>query len=105
MSKNRSKRLRKKLRLGEFQELGFEIIFSLNENIDNSVIHEFFHEFLTEAIEKNGLLFGGSSQGGFVTLDKRGSTSEQNRALVKNWLASQPILTNVIIGELVNAWY
>ena len=65
-------------------------------------------EFLAEAIGDNSLKFsggfGGDDSGGFATLDKRGGTAEDHRALVRSWLAAHPRVTNIQIGELVDAW-
>jgi hypothetical protein len=107
MSKNRSKRLRKKLNTGEFQELGFEISFSLPANLDSETQGRFFDQFLAGAIESNGLLFGGGfskDSEGFATLAKRGSATEEHRVRVRSWLAANPLVADVQIGELVNAW-
>ena len=107
MPKNRSKRLRKKLHVGEFQEFGFAISFLLPENLDKEKLDDFSDQFIGEAIEKNNLQFGGGlgkDSFGFVTLDRRGSATEEHRALVGSWLASQPIVTQIQIGELVDAW-
>lgn len=107
-TKSRSRRLRKKLHVGEFQEFGFSISFSLLENLESKALDDFVDEFLAEAIENNSLKFGGgfggNDSGGFATLNKRGGTTEDHRALVRNWLAAHPHVTNMQIGELVDAW-
>jgi uncharacterized protein YggL (DUF469 family) len=112
MSKNRSKRLRKKLHVGEFQEFGFLISFALPETVAYEIQNGFFDQFIAEAIEDNGLCFGGGiggkESGGFVTALKRqgrGGITEEHRALVKGWLAVQPLVTDIQIGELVDAWW
>jgi uncharacterized protein YggL (DUF469 family) len=107
MSKSRSRRLRKKLLLNEFQEFGFEILFSLSENLDSEKLNDFFDQFLMEAIENNGLVFGGGiggNSGGFVTLGKRGSATEEHRERVKRWLSAHPMVADVQLGELLDAW-
>lgn len=108
MSKSRSRRLRKKLHLDEFREFGFKISFSLPENLDSEKLDNFFDQFLVEAIENNGLVFGGGvgeNSGGFVTLGKRGSATEEHRERVKNWLSVHPMVADIQIGELVDAWH
>lgn len=108
MSKSRSRRLRKKLHLNEFQEFGFEISFSLSENLDSEKLDDFFDQFITEVIENNSLVFGGGiggNSGGFVTLSKRGSATEEHRGRVKSWLSAHPMIADVQIGELVDAWH
>lgn len=109
MPKNRSKRLRKKLHVGEFQEFGFSVSFNLSENLDREALNSFTDQFLAQAIENNGLLFGGGIGNGFVTaLNRQGkgsSASEEHRILVRNWLAAHPLVTEVQIGELLDAWW
>jgi uncharacterized protein YggL (DUF469 family) len=106
MPKIRSKRLRKKLHLDEFQEFGFTISFTLPQNLENEALDIFFDRFI-DVIEHNGLLFGGGlglKSEGFVTLDKRGNATEEHRVLVRRWLASHPFVSDIRIGELVDAW-
>jgi uncharacterized protein YggL (DUF469 family) len=112
MSKSRSKRLRKKLHVGEFREFGFSVSFRLPENLDCEAQDGFFDRFIAEAIEDNGLFFGGGFGGGdgegFVTghLNRQGggNVTEEHRVFMRNWLAAQSLVTDVQIGELVDAW-
>jgi uncharacterized protein len=107
MPKTRSKRLRKKLHLDEFEELGFSISFALPQNLDNETLDIFLGRFITDVIEHNDLSFGGGigpTSEGFVTLDKRGNATEEHRVLVRKWLASHPFVSHIQIGELVDAW-
>src|SRR5690554_4395792 len=109
MPKNRSKRLRKSLHVDEFQEFRLSVPFSLPENLDREALDSFTDQFLAKAIENNGLMFGGGVGDGFVTaLDRRGkesSASEEHRILVRDWLAAHPFVTEVQVGELVDAWW
>lgn len=108
MAKSRSKRLRKKLHVGEFTEYGFNINFELNKPVTDGEIEAFLDTFLDDLIEKNGLIYGGGfgvKFDGFVILEKRGSTTEEHRQLIKVWLESKKEIKNFQIGELVNAWY
>lgn len=105
MPKNRSKRLRKKLRVGEFQESVFLISFMLPE-IDQEALDRFTDRFLNEGMGNNGLQFGGGiseSVEGFVRLDKRGSVTGEHRTLVRSWLAMDPLVADIEIGELIDA--
>lgn len=107
MPKNRSQRLRKKLRVDEFKEFGFLITFSLSSEIDGKSENAFVDRFLAEAIEANGLVFGGGigeTTEGFATLNKRGTAIEEHRQQVKNWLSAQAEVSNIKVGELQNAW-
>ena len=55
MAKNRSRRLRKKICVDEFQELGFEIQLTYPESLSDEEHREFLPDFLVEAVETNGL--------------------------------------------------
>ena len=60
MATNRSRRLRKKLCVDEFQELGFELQLSYPEGTEDAVIEAFFADLVVDAIESNGMaLIGG----------------------------------------------
>jgi len=45
-SKNRSRRIRKKMRVDEFQELGFDIAWKFEEGTSNDQIDAFLDKFL-----------------------------------------------------------
>jgi uncharacterized protein YggL (DUF469 family) len=105
MPKNRSKRLRKKLRVGEFKEFVFWISFVLHENLTQETLNSFTDQFL-DAMKDRGLRFSGGIAGnvdGFVRLDKRGSVTEEHKVLVENWLTVNPLVANLQIGEFIDA--
>ena len=91
MDKCRTRRLRKKLRVDEFQELGFEVSFELRDGLDEAQIDQFWDEFIVQSSEKNGLAFGGSTNG-FVSAFGRGST-EQNSGSVLSLRNSGSVLS------------
>jgi uncharacterized protein len=107
--KEMKKRLRKKKRLGEFREFGFEVRFELATGLDTDERDVLIDAFIFEAIEANGLQFGGGGTdawSGFVMLDRdRGSATEDHRQVVKAWLEQQSDITNVRVGELRDGWY
>ena len=103
--RQQSRRLRKKLHLGEFQELGFEVSITLKPNLGIGDLDRFLDEFILDAIEKNELAFGGGTKGGFITMWKRGSASEAHRAIVENWLSQRQEVVSVTVGPLVDAWH
>lgn len=95
------KRLRKKNRLGEFREYGFEIAFEISSQTDWNGV---FTAFIEEAIERHGLQFGGSPHGGFATVNKpRASATQRHREMVRSWLETRSDVSNVRIGELRDA--
>lgn len=71
MATNRSRRLRKKLCVDEFQELGFELNFHYKEGVDADAVNAFMLRFIDQAIEANELTYGGCDEFGFVCLARR----------------------------------
>lgn len=103
--KKRSRRLRKKLRIGEFQELGFEVEVKLKNSLTSEAEFALVEAFLVEIIEPRLLIFGGGVKAGFIAFCKRGSASEKDREAIRNWLLSRPEVETVFIGPLVDAWH
>lgn len=103
--RQRSRRLRKKLRLGEFQQLGFEVSITLKPNLGIDDLCRFLDDFILDAIEKNELAFGGGTDCGFITAWERGAVSEAHRTIVENWLNQRQEVVFVALGSLVDAWY
>lgn len=103
--RNRSRRLRKKLHLDEFQQLGFEVSITLKPNLGIDDLDRFLDEFILDAIEENDLAFGGGTAYGFITTWKCGSASEAHRTIVENWLSRRQEVVSVTLGPLVDAWY
>ncbi|WP_122435302.1 YggL family protein [Pseudomonas viridiflava] len=105
MATNRSRRLRKKLCVDEFQELGFELNLDFKQELDDQAIDAFLDAFLKEAMEANGLGYVGGDDFGLVCLNKRGSVSEEQRAAVEAWLKGRSELTEVTVSPLIDVWY
>jgi uncharacterized protein YggL (DUF469 family) len=105
MATNRSRRLRKKLCVDEFQELGFELNLGFDENLGDAEIDAFLDAFLKEAMDANGLDYVGGDDFGLVCLAKRGSVTEEQRATVESWLKARKELTKVEVTPLQDAWY
>ena len=103
------KRLRKKLHLDEFQELGFEVSFRLREGATFDDLDPILDAFLVEAIEANGLVAGGGGhpddQSFFVSLDGRGSVTEDHRNCLESWLNARSEIHHPSVGRLVDAWH
>jgi uncharacterized protein YggL (DUF469 family) len=102
MSKTRSRRLRKKLHLGEFKELGFCFEAKLKGGVDQHVLLD---TFLTEAIAAQGLSFGGWVTGGAVEKHGPGSVSIEQRQFVLAWLKRRPEVEALTASELIDMWY
>ena len=109
MAKRHNQRQRKKLHLGEFAELGFEVSADLTRELDERQRDVLIDAFLEECIEANGMLFGGGINkdlGGFIVPDAaRGSATEEQRECVREWLLGRPEFSAVTVGPLVDAWH
>ncbi|WP_448211321.1 YggL family protein [Colwellia sp. MEBiC06753] len=106
-AKNRSLRLRKKLRVDEFQELGFDVAWRLPEDSTDESIDNFVDRFFIEIIEPNGLGFGGEGDTlwhGLICTQKLGKCTEENRAAVEQWLTDNGA-TAVAVSELYDVWW
>jgi uncharacterized protein YggL (DUF469 family) len=105
MATNRSRRLRKKLCVDEFQELGCELNLTYRAGLDQAAIDAFLEQFIHEAIDANGLGYVGGFDYGFVCLDKRGSVSDEQREQVQGWLAGRSELESFTLSPLLDVWY
>ncbi len=102
------KRLRKKLRLGKFQELGFEVQFRLPDNWTKADLNRFWESFITDAIEREGLMCGGGCGLAWditVTRPYRASATEVDRAKLSQWLTARPAVSDLVVGPLVDVWH
>ena len=101
------KRIRKKKRVGEFQEFGFDVDATLRANMDREALYAFSDRFIAH-IEANNLAFGGGigpMVGGFVTRFARGSATDDDRASITTFLKSDPDVVQRQVGLLRDAWY
>lgn len=105
MTTNRSRRLRKKLCVDEFQELGFELNLEFKKDLPKEAVDAFLTAFFEEAMDANGLDYVGGEEFGLICLAKRGSVSEEQRATVEGWLKSRSELNKIEISALQDAWY
>ncbi len=64
MAKNRSRRLRKKMHIDEFQELGFSVAWRFPEGTSEEQIDKTVDDFINEVIEPNKLAFDGKCKTG-----------------------------------------
>lgn len=104
-SKRRSRRLRKKLHIGEFIELGFEFKVDFKTKLSLSAEEALVDRFLSEVIEPGSLTLGGWIHVGFVARIGRRSASELDRDSVRSWLLARPEISAVRVGPLIDAWH
>ena len=101
------RRMRKKLKVDEFQELGFEIDFALAPEVSEDDLNALLDRFIEEALVANELVFCGgfgSTGRGFVSAWV-GSVGEAERTKVGDWLEAAPEFTDVSVGPLIDAWH
>jgi uncharacterized protein len=102
------RRVRKKLRRGEFKELGFELRFSLPPELDEDQLLAFWDRFIGDAVEANDLSCGGGSGHSWdviVFRNGRESASEKDQQLLQEWLEREAFVSDIHIGPLVDTWY
>lgn len=104
-NKRRSRRLRKKLFVGEFIELGFEFETDLAAPLSPDDEGMLIGRFLAEVVEPRSLDLGGWITSGFIAHDGRGSASEDDREAIRAWLAAQSEIAAVRISPLMDAWH
>lgn len=106
-AKNRSRRIRKKLRVDEFQELGFDVAWKLQEGINGEELDAFITKFFEEAIQPNELGFGGEGDTlwhGLICTQALGSCTEAHRTAVEKWLTDNGA-TSVAVSDLYDVWW
>lgn len=104
---NRSRRLRKKLHIEEFKELGFTVSWSFDKATAEENLDEVVDQFIREAIEPNGLAYEGSGYlnwQGIICTQKLGNCTEEHRKIVEDWLNNHGV-SNVKIGQLIDIWW
>lgn len=108
MLKPRKRRLRKKLRLAEFQEFGFsfELIYAPAAIDLDDVLDQ-----LIDFVEMHGWAFGGGGSveqaeiTGYLCQAGVGSLQESDRDTIRLWLQSQAWCKSFEIGPLSDCWH
>ena len=98
------KRLRKKLRLREFQEMGFQVDFEfVNYPLEPSDWE--FYDTVAAFAATNNLHINGIENSFYVTAAPRKSVTPAQHQLMADWLARQPNITDLQVGPLSDAWH
>ncbi|WP_194435168.1 50S ribosome-binding protein YggL [Vibrio fluminensis] len=104
---NKKRRILKKMYLGEFAMLGFEV--SCKTNIADFDRYDVFVDEFIDYIDSLGLCFGGGGLElfeGFICASERyQDVTEEQQAQVVAWLQARDEVTDVIASELVDANY
>lgn len=104
---NRSRRLRKKLHIEEFKELGFTVSWSFEEGTTEETLDNIVDQFILEAIQPNGLAYEGSGYlnwKGIICTQKLGNCTEEHRDIVTKWLNERG-LKSVKTSPLIDIWW
>ncbi|MGX9460187.1 YggL family protein [Shewanella sp. A14] len=107
MAQNRSRRLRKKLRVDEFQELGFELNWTFDESVSEEDIDNLVDQFIAEVIEPRQLGFhgGGHKQWeGIIATQMIGKCTDDDIAAVNAFWKDKPV-TDLNVSELFDIWW
>lgn len=102
--RRRSRRLRKKLRIAEFKQLGFEYEVAWPAKPSVEMQERLIDQLLSDLVEPRGLSLGGGMNCGFVS-KRKGSPSEEDREAFESWLLRWPGVQAVVVGPLRDAWY
>ncbi|MEC5206030.1 MULTISPECIES: YggL family protein [Vogesella] len=110
-SPNRLKRLsprqRKKLRVGEFQELGFTVVATLKEQ-DDAANDALLNGWL-EAVDSHSVSFGGHFSDGQldgVVFPVNGvKVTEEVKAALVAWLQARADVASVEASDLLDVWH
>ncbi|MBW3696081.1 DUF469 family protein [Vibrio sp. T187] len=104
---NKNRRIRKKLYLGEFAILGFEV--SCVTSIKDFDAYDSFVDEFIDYIDSIELCFGGGGlelfEGFLCSTERYRSVTEEEKALVVAWLENRAEVTKVETSELVDANY
>ena len=114
-SANRIKRLnprqRKKQRVGEFQELSFEVDVVFDAPMNGEPYDDFI-DALYDFLDGRGLTAGGFGgrmplleTSGIVVCIERGSASEDDVQAVVGWLRARPEIRDAKASHLFDAWH
>lgn len=103
--RSRSRRLRKKLRIGEFRELGFSVSVDWGCAPTDGEQAAFLDALLDQVVELRGLAYGGGAEGGFVSCFGRGSATQADREAVSAWLATQQKIKAATVGPWQDCWH
>ncbi|PLK47893.1 50S ribosome-binding protein YggL [Uliginosibacterium sp. TH139] len=104
-------RQRKKLRVGEYRETGFELRLVFSEALDARAYMPVW-EGLRACAREEGLMLVGlggqlplSETDAFVCSEGPGTVREEARQAVLDWLKTQVSVREVEAGPLKDAWY
>lgn len=100
------KRLLKKKHLGQFAELGSQLVAIRNTKANPDAFQD---AFIIEAIEANGCFCGGALSDDkidvIVELGRRSEDPEEKFSKITAWLDARPDVQDWRAGPLFDVWY
>jgi uncharacterized protein YggL (DUF469 family) len=99
------KRLRKKLFIKEFQQLGFRFLFDFVESASEADERQFVLDLMAYEDANAMLAAGGHNIFYVYPASKRGSVTPLQRQNLINWLKQRTDIINVEVRPLTDAWY
>ncbi len=103
-----NKRMRKKHHVGEFEQLGFALTFTLGDGVSDEGVDRFIEEFVARFLEPRDLACGGSTGRSwevFVSKPNGRSVTEDDRVAASAWLGAWPGVEGIQMGPLEDAWH
>ncbi|MFQ6370152.1 50S ribosome-binding protein YggL [Shewanella sp. YIC-542] len=103
----RSRRLRKKLRVDEFQELGFDVSWRFADSLSEDEIDAQVDRFIAEVIEPRELGFHGGGHrlwDGVIATQRLGKCTDEDRQAVVAFLESLNA-QEVEVSALYDIWW
>lgn len=97
-ARRRSRRLQKKLRVGEFGGPRVPLTVRVAGELGRQSRTSLLDDFRTQVAERRGLAFGGSLEAGFLCRVDRASITEDDRFAVAGWFRRRPEVASVEIG-------
>ncbi|WP_428504792.1 50S ribosome-binding protein YggL [Roseateles sp.] len=104
-ARHRSRRLRKKLRIGEFRELGFSVKVEFKRELSREESLSLTFDFLAQVIDPRGLAYGGFWDDSYLSTMRPGSVTEVDREAITTWLLSRSEVSAVVTGEYTDSWH
>ena len=104
------KRLRKKLRVGDFQELGFKISVQLPDSISEDDFDQQIEDFTVNIVAKNEMLCSGLEADKELLLylehaQPYSSITIDQRKTVEDWMSASTSFKNYTVSELIDVNY
>lgn len=103
----RTRRLRKKLRVDEFQEFGFDMSWTFNHSVSEEQIDTLVDRFIDEVIELRALGFHGGGHKeweGIIATQEIGKCSEEDRIAVTDFWKAREV-SDLVVSDLYDIWW